>query len=206
VTGSVEVAEAARPATPADTQAVIDLAHQAITELAPHRGGAVWEQREARRRPADDALEAVIAGQVADALAVVGTVDDVVVGYGVVTVEPLHDEARLAVVTDLYVDPEARAIGIGEAMMDLLVEHARSAGAVGIDALALPGDRQTKNFFETFGLTARAIIVHRSLRDAPATDASAPAAASAPAPAPAPAPVGDVVAPPEPSPATGSGA
>jgi ribosomal protein S18 acetylase RimI-like enzyme len=158
--------EAARPATPADADAVTALAHQAIEELAPHRGGAVWEQREARRRPAGEGVEAVIAGRVPDALAVVGTVDDVVVGYGVVTIETLHDEGRLAVVTDLYVDPEARAIGIGEAMMDLMIDFARRAGAVGIDALALPGDRHTKNFFETFGLTARAIIVHRSLRDA----------------------------------------
>ena len=32
-----------------------------------------------------------------------------------------------------------------------------------IDALALPGNRAAKNFFERFGLTARAIVVHRSL-------------------------------------------
>ena len=35
--------------------------------------------------------------------------------------------------------------------------------AAGIDGFALPGDRETKNFFERFGLTARAILVHRSL-------------------------------------------
>ena len=50
--------------------------------------------------------------------------------------------------------------------MDLLLEWCRSRGCVGIDAVALPGDRHTKNFFETFGLTARAIVVHRNL-DAP---------------------------------------
>ena len=43
-----------------------------------------------------------------------------------------------------------------------LIAWAHEAGAVGIDALALPGDRATKNFFETAGLTARAILVHRS--------------------------------------------
>ena len=36
-------------------------------------------------------------------------------------------------------------------------------GCFGVDSLALPGDRHTKNFFESFGLVARAIIVHRSL-------------------------------------------
>jgi hypothetical protein len=40
----------------------------------------------------------------------------------------------------------------------------RGGGCVGIDALALPGNRQTKNFFESFGFTARAIVVHRRLR------------------------------------------
>ena len=94
---------------------------------------------------------------------VVGTVDEVVVGYGWSRLETLHDGTSLLVVSDLYVDPEARAIGVGEAMMDQLVAHARAAGAIGIDAIALPGDRHTKNFFETFGLTARAIVVHRSL-------------------------------------------
>ena len=40
---------------------------------------------------------------------------------------------------------------------------APTQGCFGVDSLALPGDRHTKNFFESFGLVARAIIVHRSL-------------------------------------------
>jgi hypothetical protein len=32
-----------------------------------------------------------------------------------------------------------------------------------VDSLALPGDRHTKNFFEAFGLVARAIVVHKTL-------------------------------------------
>ena len=94
----------------------------------------------------------------------VGTIDGTVVGYGVSRLETLTDGSVLAEVSDLYVDPGARGVGLGEAMMDLLVAHAQEAGAIGIDALALPGDRETKNFFETFGLKARAIVVHRSLR------------------------------------------
>lgn len=156
--------EAARHATAADLDAVASLARRAREELAVLRGGEVWRAQVGRVDP----VEEVLAGQVGTApevgCAVVGTIDEVVVGYGVSQVEDLRDGSRLAVVTDLYVEPGARAIGIGEAMMDLLVEHARSVGARGIDALALPGDRETKNFFETFGLKARAIVVHRSLR------------------------------------------
>ena len=155
--------EGARVAAPGDLDAIVDLARQAIAELAAQRGGSVWRRREARDEPLAASLQAALERTDGGGGAVVGTVDGTVVGYGTVRYETLHDDATLAVVDDLFVAPEARGIGIGEAMMDLLVEQARARGAIGIDALALPGDRQTKNFFETFGLTARAIIVHRSL-------------------------------------------
>lgn len=154
--------ESARRARPEDLRDIIGLAREAHTELRPNRGGAIWSVHEARPEPIDDDLGRAVAGDPGRS-AVVGLVDDAVVGYGVMHLEPLHDAAILAVVTDLYVLPGARGIGIGEAMMDLLIADATAAGAVGIDALALPGDRATKNFFERFGLTARAILVHRSL-------------------------------------------
>jgi hypothetical protein len=45
------------------------------------------------------------------------------------------------------------------------VAWARAHHCTGIDGFTLPGNRATKNFFETFGLTARAILVHRSLEE-----------------------------------------
>lgn len=157
--------EAARRAERYDLGAVAELASAARDELAPLRGGDVWRAQAGRVDPVEELLGEQLAGPAEAGCAVVGTIDDVVVGYGVSVVEVLSDGSRLAVVTDLYVAPDARGIGIGEAMMDLLVAHARQVGARGIDALALPGDRETKNFFETFGLKARAIVVHRSLVD-----------------------------------------
>jgi GNAT superfamily N-acetyltransferase len=94
---------------------------------------------------------------------VVGTIDGTPIGYGVVALEKLHDGSLLGAVSDLFVDPEARGVGVGEAMMDQIVAWCREHGCTGVDALALPGNRATKNFFETFGLVARAIVVHRSL-------------------------------------------
>ena len=79
--------------------------------------------------------------------------------------EWLHGGAILATIRDLYGSPDARGIGVGEAMMAVLEDRARAWGAVGLDGIVLPGDRQSKNFFETFGLTARAILVHRSLEE-----------------------------------------
>ncbi len=158
--------DAARVATAGDGPVVVGLARRAIGELAGNRGGDVWRRREAHAEPLDAALTARCANPGGDERTVVGTIDGAVVGYGTATLEALHDGERLAVVSDLYVEPEARGVGVGEAMMDLLVAWATEAGAIGIDALALPGDRHTKNFFETFGLTARAILVHRDLRAA----------------------------------------
>jgi hypothetical protein len=49
--------------------------------------------------------------------------------------------------------------------MDEVIGWAQSHRCIGIDAMVLPGDRETKNFFEMFGLTARAIVVHRALEE-----------------------------------------
>ena len=48
-------------------------------------------------------------------------------------------------------------------MLEAIVAWGTDRGAVGVDAIVLPGARDTKNFFETFGLKARALVVHRAL-------------------------------------------
>ncbi|MBI2710621.1 MAG: GNAT family N-acetyltransferase [Actinobacteria bacterium] len=153
--------ESARPATTADLDAVVGLARSAQAEQRLHKGGDVWARREARPEPLDAAFTAVIADPAQHL--VVGTIDAVPVAYGSAHAERLRDGGLLAIVDDLYTDPGARAVGVGEAVMDELLRWARRQGCEGIDALALPGARETKNFFERFGLTARAIVVHRRL-------------------------------------------
>jgi GNAT superfamily N-acetyltransferase len=107
----------------------------------------------------------------------VGTIDGVTIGYGIVRVEHLRDGGRLGVIDDLFVLPGARAIGVGEAMMDELLAFCEDRGCLGIDSIALPGNRHTKNFFETFGLVARAILVHRPLPRPDRSGGLGPAAA-----------------------------
>lgn len=66
-------------------------------------------------------------------------------------------------VEELFVVPELRSIGIGHRLLEAMIEEALRQGCGGIEAVALPGDRQTKNFFEAHGMTARAITVHAPL-------------------------------------------
>jgi ribosomal protein S18 acetylase RimI-like enzyme len=157
--------EAAREATGADIDRLVELALQLRDELRVMRGGSLWEVRESRVQPVAHMFKTLLARD--DAVVLVGTIDDVVVGYGTFELEELSDGRLLGVIGDLYVEPEARAVGVGEAMADVLVGRAVAAGCAGIDAFALPGQRQAKNFFERAGFTARALLMHKPLAPEP---------------------------------------
>lgn len=161
MTASPSPHEAARRATAADVPAVVPLVAAAGDEKRHQKGGPLWFRRE--RRWGDPEAEILAALAAADHEVAVGTIDGAVVGYGIVRTERLGDDSILGVIDDIYVDPDARSVGVGEALMDHLIAWCRAQGCFGVDSLALPGDRATKNFFESFGLVARAIVVHRSL-------------------------------------------
>jgi GNAT superfamily N-acetyltransferase len=60
-----------------------------------------------------------------------------------------------------YVDRDARGVGVGTALMEAAVEWCAAAGCVEVDALALPGDRATKQRLEAAGFTARLLTLSR---------------------------------------------
>jgi GNAT superfamily N-acetyltransferase len=154
-------AEGCREAEAGDVPRLAELAELAVAELRAGRGGEVWARHQARAAPYDVDLAAEVEDD--DTRVVVGTLDGTVVGYGVARTEALRDGSRLGIVSDLYTEPGAREVGLGEVMMQALIDWCAARGCFGVDSLALPGDRHTKNFFESFGLVARAIVVHRSL-------------------------------------------
>jgi ribosomal protein S18 acetylase RimI-like enzyme len=140
---------------------LVDLARALRTEMRDQRGGALWATREAHPEPLDDTLAALLGRD--DASVMVGTIDGTIVGFGTVEIETLRDGTRLGVIGDLFVEREARAVGVGESIADLIVAYCAAAGCVGIDAYALPGARDAKNFFERSGFTARALVMHHQL-------------------------------------------
>lgn len=153
--------EGCRPAEASDVARLAEMAEAAVRELSGGRGGAVWARLTPRRPPYEPALAAELLDP--DRRVLVGTLDGTIMGYGVAHVQVLDDGGRLGVVDDLYTEPECRELGIGELTMQGLVDWCVDQGCFGVDSVALPGDRHTKNFFESFGLVARAITVHRSL-------------------------------------------
>ncbi|MHB8671345.1 MAG: GNAT family N-acetyltransferase [Acidimicrobiales bacterium] len=150
--------EGVREAGTADLERLVRLVEDAIAELTPMRGGRIWALRDARRPPLLEALAEELADEARRV--VVGTIDDAVMGYGVAGLERLSDGSLLGVVHDLFVEEGARGVGVGEAMIGDLVAWCRSREVIGIDAMALPGHRAAKNFFEQQGFTARQIVMH----------------------------------------------
>ncbi len=141
--------EAARRASAEDRPEVERLLADLLGELGgQQRGGRVFTNLE-------------LGPSVLDIAEVwVGTVDQVVVGFGTGRVKELRDGGLLGVIDALYVHPEARGIGVGEAVMEELLAWFKEQGCMGVDAMALPGMRETKNFFEENGFSARLLVVH----------------------------------------------
>ena len=153
--------ETARPAGVNDRQVLRRLAVAARADLAAKKGGDVVDRLDPYRNdPGTRLIDAIGRENVSVYL---GTIDGVPVGYGMVTVSTVSDGSLHAVVDELFVEEGARQVGVGEALIEALVADAQARGALAIQSLALPGDRATKNFFESQGMVARAIVVHRWL-------------------------------------------
>jgi GNAT superfamily N-acetyltransferase len=150
-----------RVATATDAVALDALETEARASLTGQRGGDRWLQE---HPPGSWARE--------ETMTWVAHVDDVVVGYLVLAI----GDAEVARIESVFVTPEARELGFGDALLDAARTEAVRRGAAYLEGEALPGDRDTKNLYERAGITARLITV--STRIAPATGPSTAAGAS----------------------------
>ena len=157
--------EGARLAAEADLPRIAELCRRALAEVRDQqRGGHLLATRDVRPEPVEVGLAEALAEPEAKVL-VAGTIDSQVVGYAVGRTETLRDGSTLGVVDDLFVEPEARSVGVGTAVMQQLLRWFSAKGCLGVDAMALPGARATKNFFEATGFTARLIIMHHRIAE-----------------------------------------
>lgn len=156
--------EAMRRATPVDLPRVVELARALRDELGTERGGAWWVRSEALAEPLSESLAEYL-GSGCELL--LGTYDEFAVGYAAVKYLGEGQAHGLAQITEIYVEAQARQVGVGEALIAEIVTEATQRGCRGIDATALPGTRATKNFFETMGFTARLLVMHKGLDGQP---------------------------------------
>ncbi len=119
--------------------------------LADQRGGARWLETHPARCGAWDAD--IAAGDVH-----VAHIDDVIVGYAVAL-----RRGEIVHIDDVYVLPNARELGFGDALLAAAIDAGRAAGCTLVEGEALPGDRDSKNLYERAGITARLITVSRRL-------------------------------------------
>lgn len=150
--------ESARRAVAADAAEVARLVGDALAAVVGQRGADQWLATDAPDvpTPADLVDGAPLAW-------FVGCLDDVPVGVAAAAERAWRDGRTVVRAELVYVDPGAREVGVGEALVEALLAHAAERGAAALEATALPGDRELKNLFERVGLVARAIVVHKAL-------------------------------------------
>ena len=155
------VSVAVRSATPDDLGILADAHRLGQAAVVDARGGPLDTLLLGRAEPIADSFAADLIKE--ESVVSVGTAAGAFVGYCVLVIRDLANGRTLGVVTDLWVHPQARGIGVGHALMSQATDTAIGRQCMGIDARALPGDRSTKNFFEGFGLVARALNVYKTL-------------------------------------------
>ena len=159
--GAVASAEVIDPdVRPVDVTDADDMAQLRLLEaegraaLDGQRGGERWliEHPETAGRWAQRGTEPGVD-------IVVAHIGPVLVGYLAADL----GEDHIVRVDQVWVTPEARENGFGDALLALVIERARSGGAIAVEGQALPGDRHTKNLYERAGIVARLITTYRPL-------------------------------------------
>ena len=154
-----------RPAARDDIPRLVELYGPALAEQINLR--EAWAVAEGLAEPVDEAFAALLEDE--DSYLIVGTIDGLVFGFVWARIEPLLPQAapeRIGVVRLVYVEEEARSVGVGEAMLAAALEQMRALGIRRFDAIVSPGHRFAKNFFESAGFSARRITMyHRDVAE-----------------------------------------
>lgn len=155
----------ARPAADSDVPRLVALYRELESEMVALK--PVWRVADALPEPVDAAFSMILSDPGAHLFA--GEIEDVVFGFLHGTISDLLPQAggrRVGTVQHVFTSKPAREVGVGEAMIERFLAVLDSEGVGLVDAVAPPGQRLTKNFFESHGFKARRIVMHRELEDA----------------------------------------
>ena len=152
--------ESARIAEQNDRAVFLSLYTASRDEIADHKGADLWGRTRALTGSASEVFDMALEHQ--DFICILGTYNDYPFGFLIAEWVAIYDKKSLDI-REVFVDNKMRSVGIGEAMMLALFDQAEKFAAFSIVSRALPGDRELKNFFERFKITARIIEVERKL-------------------------------------------
>ena len=152
--------ETTRPARAADQAACRELLRQALAHARSSRGGPAL----AGERTPEQLLDRWAGDGSLEAALWVGEFHLAVVGLAAATVSVRPGSVgRSGRIECCYVEAEGRGVGVGTALMASLVAWCGEQGCLDVDALALPGDRLSKQRLEAAGFTARLLVLNRRL-------------------------------------------
>lgn len=151
--------EAARAAREDDLARLGELAAEALAEASSRRGGRRLVERWQGIGTGQLSLSLTAYLTEADRGLWAGTIDGQIVGVAAARGET----GAVAALDLIFVEPEARGVGVGECLLAASLGWLEARGCTGVDAPALPGDRHTKQFFESAGMVARLLTMHRDL-------------------------------------------
>jgi GNAT superfamily N-acetyltransferase len=149
----------ARRADKSDVPVLLDLyrvLEDEMTALHP-----MWPLADGLPEPVADSLEAAISDP--EVQVWIGEIEEVPFGFLLARVESLLPQSRCGRVGSIrlvFSHPDAREVGLAEAMREAAMEEFRRRDITRFDAHVLPGHRLAKNFFEAGGFSARSIIMH----------------------------------------------
>jgi GNAT superfamily N-acetyltransferase len=149
--------ERARPAEHADLTQAAQLLATALDGARTMRGGAALL---GSRTPQE--LMARWTSRGSEAALYVGEFHRAVVGLAAATTFTRTGATdRSGRIECCFVEADARGVGVGSALMDAMVGWCGARGCRDIDALALPGDRSSKQRLEAAGFVARLLTLNR---------------------------------------------
>jgi len=151
-------------ATADDAGRLAALMSELIEEVLARRGGKLLLGDDGvgpEREPVATQVDDVLADPVR--LALVGTIDKVVIAFALCHYEDVGVPGRRGILDACYVEPGARGVGVGRLLLDTALTWLADRRCRGVDGVALPGDRGAKSFFEASGFKARLLTMHREL-------------------------------------------
>lgn len=149
----------ARIALPEDVDLLVQLYKLLQEEMVALSD--LWPLADSLPEPLPESWSAILTDPLS--VTVIGSYEGHPLGFMMARIESLLPQAgdlRIGSIRLVFVEEEARGVGIGEVMRDTVLADLRQRGITRFDAHVLPGHRLAKNFFEQGGFSARHIVMH----------------------------------------------